>query len=109
MGVMGCGGGEGEVRRECEAGVDCGLTTPRIVEVDAGLMSIYGGADALFLQSDFSGHITGLVSCAGSTKLRAGEQCSLVLTYAPPHPPRAARLDLAEVPRRARGPRWCSG
>jgi GH15 family glucan-1,4-alpha-glucosidase len=98
--LMRCEAGEVEVLLEFEPRFDFGLTTPRIVEVDAGLMSIYGGADALFLQSDFSGHPTGTDSCAGSRKLRAGEQGSLVLTYAPPHQPRAGRLDLAEVQRR---------
>jgi GH15 family glucan-1,4-alpha-glucosidase len=95
-----CEVGEVDVELEFEPRFDFGLTTPQIAEVDVGLVTVYGGADALVFQSDLLHHPVGVAGCVGSRKLRAGQVICAVLTYAKPHRLRAARLDDDEAERR---------
>jgi alpha,alpha-trehalase len=98
--LLRCEAGEVDVQLEFEPRFDFGLTTPQIAEVEVGLVTVYGGADALVFQSDLFHHPIGAASCVGSHRLRAGEVACAVLTYAKPHRLRAARLDQDEVERR---------
>src|SRR5262249_14413936 len=95
-----CESGEVDVQLEFEPRFDFGLTNPQIAEVDPGLVTVYGGADALVFQSDLFHHPIGAAKCAGGRKMRAGQVVVAVLTYAKPHRLRAVRLDHAEVERR---------
>src|SRR5262249_2745991 len=95
-----CEAGEVEVRVEFEPRFDYGLTTPQVVELDAGLACVYGGADALVFQCQLHCHAMGFAGRAGGCRLRAGEEIYTVLTYARPHQLCAVRLDAEEVHRR---------
>ncbi|MBV9547763.1 MAG: glycoside hydrolase family 15 protein [Chloroflexi bacterium] len=97
---MRCEVGEVQVELDFQPRFDYGLTTPQITEVGPGLVAVYGGADALILQSDLLGEATGLAGRAGGRTLRAGERASAVLTYAFPHQLKAMRVDEEEVQRR---------
>jgi alpha,alpha-trehalase len=95
-----CEAGEVEVSFEFEPRFDYGLTTPQVTLVGPGLATVYGGADALLLQSDLVGDQTGLARLSGVRRLRAGEQASAVLTYELPHTLRPTRTDESELRRR---------
>jgi alpha,alpha-trehalase len=95
-----CEAGEVEVRIEFEPRFDYGLVTPQVTFVGPGLATVFGGADALLLQSDLLDDQTGLASVTGTRTLRAGEQAMAVLTYELPHRLRQVRIDPAELRQR---------
>jgi alpha,alpha-trehalase len=95
-----CEAGEVEVSIEFQPRFDYGLVTPQITLVAPGLATVFGGADALLLQSDLLGDQTGLASVAGKRTLKAGEQAMAVLTYELPHRLRATQVHEAEVHQR---------
>jgi alpha,alpha-trehalase len=97
--LLSCEAGEVEVDFQFEPRFDYGLTSPQITLHGPGLATVYGGADALLLQSDLLGSQTGLATVAGGKTLRAGEQATAVLTYDLPHRLRPSRISDAELRR----------
>jgi GH15 family glucan-1,4-alpha-glucosidase len=95
--LLRCEDGEVPVEFEFEPRFDYGLTTPQLQRVGPDLASVYGGADALVIQSDLLVERTGLSSSAGERTLRAGEQAAAVLTYSRPHELRPRRLDASSI------------
>ncbi len=92
-----CERGEVAVKAKFEPRFDYGLTTPRLEALDADLAVVYGGADALVLQSELPiGHAE-LSACDAARTLGAGEEAFVVLTYQLPHELRPKRLTGAEV------------
>ncbi|MGH2348517.1 MAG: glycoside hydrolase family 15 protein [bacterium] len=109
-----CETGEVRIRFEFSPRFDFGRTVPRLEGRGAGLAVVYGGADALVLQSDIPLIPRGLADCSGETVLRSGEEAFLAVTHARPHELRAARLKVPEVRKRIEDTRrfwteWADG
>lgn len=109
-----CEAGEVPVRFEFSPRFDFGRTVPRLEARGEGLAVVYGGADALVLQSDIPLTLVGPADCEGETVLRAGDEAVFALTYARPHELRAVRLNVPEVRRRIENTRrfwteWADG
>jgi GH15 family glucan-1,4-alpha-glucosidase len=98
-----CEAGEVEVALEFAPRFDYGLTTPRteLRGPDCGV--VYGGADALVLQSQIPLTQTDAWGCRGTLRLRGGEHAFVALTYSQPHQLEVHRLSLDEVAERIRG------
>ncbi len=58
---------------------------------------VYGGADALVLQSELSVTQVEGCSCAGEADLLAGDEAFVALTYAVPHQLDVHRIDRDEA------------
>ena len=95
-----CVAGEVPIRVDFEPRFDYGLTTPQLRPIDDQLAAVFGGADALVVQSDLGVHRAGLSSSGGERTLRAGDRAYAVLTYAKPHQLRAEPLELARIDHR---------
>ena len=95
-----CVAGEVPIRVDFEPRFDYGLTTPQMRPLDDHLATVFGGADALVVQSDLGVHRAGLSSSEGERTLRAGERAYALLTYAKPHQLRAESLELARIDHR---------
>lgn len=95
-----CEAGEVEVRLEFVPRFDYGYTVPQLTIRESGLATVFGGADALLVQTDLELDQPELSSCQGRDRLRAGEEASLLVTYAPPHELRLERLAPEEYRRR---------
>lgn len=80
-----CEAGEVEVGLELVPRFDYCYTVPQLTIREPGLATVFGGADALLVQSDIHLDQADLSSCRGGRAMRAGEEASLVLTYAVPH------------------------
>jgi GH15 family glucan-1,4-alpha-glucosidase len=80
-----CTDGEVAVKVKLVPRFDYGLTTPRLETLDEDLVVVYGGADALVLQSELPFGHAELSATQGNRTLRAGDEAFVVLTYQLPH------------------------
>jgi alpha,alpha-trehalase len=102
-----CVAGEVPVKVKLEPRFDYGLTSPRLELVAQDLAVVYGGADALELQSQLPIGHADLSACAAARTLREGEEAFVVLTYSLPHELEPRRLDAEEVREKVDGTiRW---
>jgi GH15 family glucan-1,4-alpha-glucosidase len=92
-----CTEGEVAVKVKLVPRFDYGLTTPRLETLADDLVIVYGGADALVLQSELPFGHAELSATEGNRTLRAGEEASVVLTYALPHELEPRRLTHEDV------------
>jgi GH15 family glucan-1,4-alpha-glucosidase len=76
---------------------DYGLTTPRLDTLADDLVVVFGGADALVLQSELPFGDAERSATEGNRTLRAGEEAFVVLTYHLPHELDPQRLTGEEV------------
>ncbi len=95
-----CEDGEVTVGLELHPRFDYGLTVPRLELHDDHLSLVYGGADALVVQSSISLEQTELCGCRGEALLRAGDEAFVTVTHAAPHKLRPQRVDEDELRRR---------
>ncbi|HEU0335564.1 MAG TPA: glycoside hydrolase family 15 protein [Gaiellaceae bacterium] len=94
--------GEVPVRVEFAPRFDYGLTAPRFEQLDTDLAVVYGGSDALVLQSQLPIEHADLTACTLGRTLREGEQAFVALTYQLPHELHAERLQPFDVERLVR-------
>jgi GH15 family glucan-1,4-alpha-glucosidase len=80
-----CIEGEVAVKVKIVPRFDYGLTTPRLETLADDLVVVYGGADALVLQSELPFGHAELSATQGNRTLGAGEDAFVVLTYQLPH------------------------
>jgi GH15 family glucan-1,4-alpha-glucosidase len=92
-----CTGGEVAVKVKLVPRFDYGLTTPRLETLADDLVIVYGGADALVLQSELPFGDAERSATQGNRTLRAGEEAFVVLTYQLPHELAPRRLTRDEV------------
>jgi GH15 family glucan-1,4-alpha-glucosidase len=92
-----CTEGEVAVKVKFVPRFDYGLTTPRLETLADDLVVVYGGADALVLQSELPFGHAELSATEGNRTLRAGEEAFVVLTYQLPHELEPRRLTREEV------------
>jgi GH15 family glucan-1,4-alpha-glucosidase len=92
-----CTDGEVAVKVKLVPRFDYGLTTPRLETLADDLVVVYGGADALVLQSELPFGHAELSATQGNRTLRAGEEAFVVLTYQLPHELAPRRLTSEEV------------
>jgi GH15 family glucan-1,4-alpha-glucosidase len=92
-----CDAGQVTVHVEFRPRFDYGLTTPQLIRVAPELATVYGGADALLVQSDLPGERTDLASFSGDRTLSSGERAYAVVTYARPHELRARHLEPSTI------------
>ena len=95
-----CEAGEVQVRLEFTPRFDFGYTVPQVTIGEAGLATVFGGADSLLVQTDLTLNQAELSTCSAERVLKAGEEASLVVTYALPHELRPRRIDPEECRRR---------
>ena len=92
-----CTDGEVAVKVKLVPRFDYGLTTPRLETLADDLVIVYGGADALVLQSELPFGDAERSATHGNRTLRAGEEAFVVLTYQLPHELSPRRLSRDEV------------
>jgi GH15 family glucan-1,4-alpha-glucosidase len=92
-----CTEGEVAVKVKLVPRFDYGLTTPRLETLADDLVIVYGGADALILQSELPFGDAERSATQGNRTLRAGEEAFVVLTYQLPHELEPRRLSREEV------------
>jgi len=92
-----CTEGEVAVKAKFEPRFDYGLTEPRLEQVADDLAIVYGGADALVLQSELPIGTAEISACTAARTLRAGEEAFVALTYSLPHELEPERLAAEEV------------
>jgi alpha,alpha-trehalase len=92
-----CVEGEVAVKAKFEPRFDYGLTEPRLEQVADDLAVVYGGADALVLQSELPLGTAEISACTAARTLRAGEEAFVALTYSLPHELEPERLTREEV------------
>jgi GH15 family glucan-1,4-alpha-glucosidase len=92
-----CEAGQVEIMVEFAPRFDYGLTIPRLELKDDDLGVVYGGADALVLQSEIPLVQTDVCGCGATATLGAGDQVFFALTYQLPHQLDVHRLDRDEV------------
>jgi alpha,alpha-trehalase len=92
-----CTDGEVAVKVKLVPRFDYGLTTPRLETLADDLVIVYGGADALVLQSELPFGDAERSATHGNRTLRAGEEAFVVLTYQLPHELEPRRLSRDEV------------
>jgi GH15 family glucan-1,4-alpha-glucosidase len=92
-----CTEGEVAVKVKLVPRFDYGLTTPRLETLSDDLVIVYGGADALVLQSELPFGDAERSATEGNRTLRAGEEAFVVLTYQLPHELEPRRLTGEEV------------
>jgi GH15 family glucan-1,4-alpha-glucosidase len=95
--VVRCTEGEVAVKAKFEPRFDYGLTEPRLEQVADDLAIVYGGADALVLQSELPIGTAEVSACTAARTLRAGEEAFVALTYSLPHELEAERLTREKV------------
>jgi alpha,alpha-trehalase len=95
--VVRCVEGEVVVKAKFEPRFDYGLTEPRLEQVADDLAIVYGGADALVLQSELPIGTAEISACTAARTLRAGEEAFVALTYSLPHELEPERLSAEEV------------
>ena len=95
--LLRCEDGEVEICVEFAPRFDYGLTVPRVEVVGEDLAVVYGGADALVLQSQLPMAQVAVGECSGGISLQAGDEAFLVLTYAVPHRLEPRRMAPEEV------------
>jgi alpha,alpha-trehalase len=89
----------GEVTVQCAfvPRFDYGLTTPQLTRLGADLATVYGGSDALLVQSDLMGDQIGLDGFSGERALQAGQRAYALVTYSRPHELRPKRLEMSVI------------
>jgi GH15 family glucan-1,4-alpha-glucosidase len=92
-----CTDGEVAVKVKLVPRFDYGLTTPRLETLADDLVVVYGGADALVLQSELPFGDAERSATEGNRTLVAGEEAFVVLTYQLPHELSPERLTSDEV------------
>jgi alpha,alpha-trehalase len=92
-----CVEGEVAVKAKFEPRFDYGLTEPRLEQLADDLAVVYGGADALVLQSELPIGTAEVSACTAARTLRAGEEAFVALTYSLPHELEPERLSTEEV------------
>ncbi len=92
-----CTEGEVAVKVKIVPRFDYGLTTPRLETLADDLVIVYGGADALVLESELPFGHAELSATEGNRTLQAGEEAFVVLTYQLPHELDPQRLTRDEV------------
>ena len=92
-----CTEGEVAVKVKLVPRFDYGLTTPRLETLADDLVMVYGGADALVLQSELPFGDAERSATQGNRTLQAGEEAFVVLTYQLPHELEPYRLTREEV------------
>jgi alpha,alpha-trehalase len=92
-----CEAGQVEVTVEFAPRFDYGLTIPRLELHGDDLGVVYGGADALVLQSELTLVQTEVCGCGATATLRAGDQTFLALTHQLPHQVQVHRLSRHQV------------
>jgi alpha,alpha-trehalase len=92
-----CSDGEVAVKVKLVPRFDYGLTTPRLETLADDLVIVYGGADALVLQSELPFGDAERSATEGNRTLSAGEEAFVVLTYQLPHELDPRRLTGDEV------------
>ena len=92
-----CTEGEVAVKVKLVPRFDYGLTTPRLETLADDLVIVYGGADALVLQSELPFGDAERSATEGNRTLHAGEEAFVVLTYQLPHELDPQRLTRDEV------------
>ena len=92
-----CEAGEVTVVTDFCPRFDYGMTTPQLTRVAPDLATVFGGADALLVQSDLFDERTDLAGFSGERTLTAGEHASAVVTYARPHELRAKHLEQSTI------------
>ncbi len=80
-----CTEGQVAVKVEFEPRFDYGLTEPRLERLAQDLVVVYGGADALVLQSELPVQTTDISACTAGRTLGEGEEAFVALTYSLPH------------------------
>jgi GH15 family glucan-1,4-alpha-glucosidase len=95
--VVRCAEGEVAVKAKFEPRFDYGLTEPRLEQLADDLAIVYGGADALVLQSELPIGTAEVSACTAARTLRAGEEAFVALTYSLPHELEPERLSAEEV------------
>lgn len=80
-----CEAGEVEVAVEFNPRFEYGLTRPRLEKRAENLAVVYGGPDALVLESSLPLVQTDLCGCGASAVLSEGEEAYVILTYSIPH------------------------
>jgi GH15 family glucan-1,4-alpha-glucosidase len=95
--VARCTEGEVAVKVKLVPRFDYGLTTPRLETLAEDLVIVYGGADALVLQSELPFGDAERSATEGNRTLSAGEEAFVVLTYQLPHELEPRRLSRQEV------------
>jgi alpha,alpha-trehalase len=95
--IVRCTEGEVAVKAKFEPRFDYGLTEPRLEQVADDLAVVYGGADALVLQSELPIGTAEVSACTAARTLRAGEEAFVALTYSLPHELEPERLSAEEV------------
>jgi GH15 family glucan-1,4-alpha-glucosidase len=92
-----CEAGQVEVTLEFAPRFDYGLTVPRL-ELDGDDVGVvYGGADALVLQSELPLGGADVCGCGATVTLRAGDERFLALTYHLPHQLEVHRIGHVEA------------
>jgi GH15 family glucan-1,4-alpha-glucosidase len=92
-----CEAGEVEVKVEFAPRFDYGITEPLVEKLDEEVAIVYGGADALVLQSELPIADASLSACSAAKVLRAGDEAYLALTYQLPHELAPKRLERDHV------------
>jgi GH15 family glucan-1,4-alpha-glucosidase len=92
-----CDAGQVDVTVEFAPRFDYGLTVPRLELHGDDVGVVYGGADALVLQSELPLTQTDVYGCGATATLHAGDDRFLALTYQLPHQLQVHRLGRHEV------------
>ena len=100
--IVRCVVGEVTVRVEFEPRFDYGLTRPRVELEGDGIALVYGGADALVLQSTLPIESSELHACTLGRTMHEGESAFVAMTYGLPHELEVELLDQLEVERQLR-------
>ncbi len=95
--IVRCTEGEVGVKVKLVPRFDYGLTTPRLETLADDLVIVYGGADALVLQSELPFGDAERSATQGNRTLRAGDEAFVVLTYQLPHELDPRRLTRKQV------------
>jgi GH15 family glucan-1,4-alpha-glucosidase len=92
-----CEAGEVTLETDFHPRFDYGLTTPQLTRLGADLAVVYGGADALLVQTELLDGQPDLDGFTSKRVMRAGDQVWAVVTYYLPHELRPRRLETATI------------
>ena len=98
--IVRCEAGQVMVRVEFAPRFDFGRTVPQLTMRGRDLGTVFGGADALLLQTDLSVDQADLGSCGVCRPLRQGQEATVIVTYEAPHTLRPYRISRGECRRR---------
>lgn len=80
-----CEAGQIDVRVELAPRFDFGRTVPQLTMRGDDLGTVFGGADALLIQSDLAPEQADVGSCGVYRSLRTGQEAALIVTHELPH------------------------